>query len=306
MLAQPDFANFEFTSPHAPGSESWCDHLSAEINRLIDIDSVNEYATAERRTHLGVSEIGHPCSRKIWYGFRWVKFQIFTGDMYRLFQRGHDEEPRLIHRLNRIGIHASDINPETGTQWRITNDFNRHFGGSMDSILTFTWTNFPLPRMIGEYKTHNDNSFKKHLSGGVMSAKPQHYTQMNIYGKRMGIDYGLYVPVNKNNDKIKVQVVKLDHGAATMYEKKADEIIRSQEPPRRIAERDTHPECRSCNFRGVCHLGQPVEKNCRSCRYATANPAGGWDCAVYTNAGYGQIPEELIATGCNEYWAPIC
>lgn len=304
MFAQFNPDEFEFVSPHAPGSESWCDHLSAEVNRLIDLDSVNEYATAERRTHLGVSEIGHPCSRKIWYGFRWVKLQIFAGDMYRLFKRGHDEEPRLIHRLNRIGIHASDIDPATGKQYRITNDFNRHFGGSLDSILTFMWRQFAIPRMIGEYKTHNDNSFKKHLKEGVMGAKPQHYTQMNIYGKRMGIDYGLYVPVNKNNDKIKAQVVRLDHRQADMYEKKADEIIRSNVPPARIAERDTHPECRGCNFRGICHLKQPIEKNCRSCMHATANPAGGWDCAVF--AAYGQIPETLIETGCNEHWRPIC
>lgn len=289
-----------FELKHETGSELWCNQLSAEINRLINIDSVVEYGQQERRTHLGASEIGHPCARKIWYGFRWTKLQIFPGQMYRLFQRGHDEEPRIIHRLSRIGIVASDRDPSTGKQHRITNEFNRHFGGSLDSLISFLWSGMNLPPMIGEFKTHNDKSFAKHAKEGVRSAKPQHYTQMNVYGRRYGYHFGLYVPVNKNNDEIKVEVVRLDHKLGESYEERAVNIIQAQEPPRRISERDTHKECMSCDFKMICHYSAPIEKNCRSCANAVAIADGTW----YCNAFIGTIPDNYIPHGC-DYWTPI-
>lgn len=293
---------YNFQSGYPVGSEQWCVDLSAFINDAIDADSIAEYEEAERRKHLGVSEIGHPCARKIWYGFRWVKMERHTGRMYRLFNRGHAEEHKIIHRLRRIGIEATDIDPATGKQYRIQNDFNRHMGGSLDSLLTITWPGFPIPNMLGEYKTHSKKSFDKLEKSGVRATKPQHYTQMCIYGKRTGQQYGLYVPVCKDDDRIKVSVVKLDYDHATMYEEKGCGIIESQTPPRRISEKITYPECRLCPYAGPCHLGKPVEKNCRSCRNAYPLPDGTWRCRIYHN---GQIPDYLIAHGCPDYWQPI-
>lgn len=69
------------------------------------------------RWHLGASQIGDECKRKLWYIFRWcfhdkmekennsqIENKLNRGRMQRLFQRGHKEEDRFIEYLEGIGI----------------------------------------------------------------------------------------------------------------------------------------------------------------------------------------------------------
>src|ERR1700761_7018233 len=70
-------------------------------------DGLEEYSlkihAQEPRTHLGISEIGEDCKRKLYYKFRWFEFEKFDGRMQRLFARGHREEERYINYLEGIG-----------------------------------------------------------------------------------------------------------------------------------------------------------------------------------------------------------
>jgi len=50
---------------------------------------------------LGISQIGRPCERYLWYLFRQCVKSKFSGRMYRLFERGNLEESRLIANLER-------------------------------------------------------------------------------------------------------------------------------------------------------------------------------------------------------------
>lgn len=61
-----------------------------------------------RRTHLGASEIGERCSRKIWYGFRWAGYEDPGGRMHRLWNRGHEEEHRVVRWLRAMEIEVRD------------------------------------------------------------------------------------------------------------------------------------------------------------------------------------------------------
>ena len=76
--------------------------LSEQIAKDIDAYCVETYSK-RTRGHLGASQIGKPCSRELWYNFRWVYSHIFEPRMYRLFQRGHFEEPRFTGYLEGIG-----------------------------------------------------------------------------------------------------------------------------------------------------------------------------------------------------------
>ena len=58
-----------------------------------------ERSGEELRPHLGASQIGHPCSRALWYGFRWALAKDFDGRMLRLFETGQLVENRLIRDL---------------------------------------------------------------------------------------------------------------------------------------------------------------------------------------------------------------
>ena len=42
----------------------------------------------EPRWHLGASEIGDDCMRRVWMKFRWIKQEQFDGRRLRLFKQG--------------------------------------------------------------------------------------------------------------------------------------------------------------------------------------------------------------------------
>ena len=77
--------------------------LAAEIVADIDAASVVLYDEG-RRAHLGASVIGSPCSRALYYAFRWCWQEKFDGRMKRLFNTGHREEERFITYLTAIGF----------------------------------------------------------------------------------------------------------------------------------------------------------------------------------------------------------
>jgi hypothetical protein len=290
----------QFRSALAPGSEGWCSDLSRYIEALVEQDSIDELQESEPRWHLGASEIGHECSRKIWFSFRWILTIRYSGKLNRLFKRGHKEEPNFIHRLRRVGINCVDRDPTTGKQLRIENQDNLHFGGSLDSASTFLWLPPDVSEMLGEFKTHNDKSFGKLLKEGVRKSKPQHYVQMSIYGRRKRFKLGLYCALNKNDDELKFTVLPLDWRQAEIMEAKALRIINAREAPPRTSEDPTSSVCNMCEYKGPCHLKQPIEANCRSCRACVALPNGEFGCEKVMQ----QIPRDVVPKGCQN-WYPI-
>ena len=108
--------------------------LSAKIKADIDKYCVDKYS-GEHRKHLGASVMGEACARKLWYIFRWVKKEKFSGRMLRLFQVGHTAEARFADYLEGIGLIVQLCDPKTGEQRRIS-DHNGHFGGSLDGVAT--------------------------------------------------------------------------------------------------------------------------------------------------------------------------
>lgn len=265
--------------------------LAKQIKADIDEFCVKEF-TGEHREHLGASLIGHDCSRFIWYGFRWVKFQIFDGRMLRLFQRGHEEEKRFITWLRAIGCTVWEVDPATGKQFRIYG-VQGHYGGSADSVGITKY--FPDLPMLMEYKTHNTKSFVALQNKGVMLYKPQHYAQMCSYGKHYNFRYAMYVAVNKNDDDLWIEIVELNWNIAHDLNAKAQDIIESKLPPARISDNSAYYECKWCSFNGICHAGEPVEKNCRSCKFATPAPDAQWHCSQFNDI----IPNDFLSKGCD-------
>ena len=251
----------------------------------------------KHREHLGASEIGEKCARKLWYIFRWMHREQFEGRMLRLFNRGHQTEDRFIIWLRGILAQVWS-HSEDGEQFHISAAEN-HFGGSLDSILRLPERYGSLPDFLGEYKTHNDKNFKKLVKSGVMISHPKHYNQMCTYGAQpmYNFDYGVYFGINKNDDDIHVEVVALDHSVGNDNIKKAERIIYAVEAPNRIAASPAYAECSYCPMQGICHLGKPVDVNCRSCVNASPVANAEWFCKFHNAI----IPKNVILTGCQEW-----
>lgn len=248
------------------------------------------------RPHLGASLIGDPCARKLWYGFRWVQPVEFRGKTLRLFERGQNEEEVFVRDLRSIGVEVWERDPDTGKQFTVS-AHGGHFGGSLDGI-GLGIPEAPKTKHVLEFKTHGDKSFKDLEKKGVKDAKPLHYAQMQIYMRRKKFDRALNMAVNKNDDSLYTERIRLDKTFADELIAKAGRIITAQNPPAGISEDPAWWECKFCEFRALCHKitdALPLP-NCRTCSHSTPLLDGDkvWHCAIHD----GAIPLDFQYEGC--------
>lgn len=267
-------------------------------NILADIDqSCYQLYPNENRKHLGASVIGEPCYRKLWFIFRWAKKPTFDARMLRLFNRGHREEVRFIEWLRAAGYTVRDLDPATGKQWRV-DAIGGHFGGSQDGECLLPEKYQYTEPLLLEFKTSGTGAgFNKLGTQGVKFSKPQHSDQMDTYGTIKKYQFGLYLAVNKNDDSIHCEIVKLDWERGIHLQNKARVIILSQVAPPRIAENRSSDKCKYCDVQDVCYFEQPLEKNCRSCKNASARDNKEWFCEKWN----ATIPEAAIEAGCADW-----
>lgn len=234
--------------------------MTTLINK-IDEAVVASKADEGNRWHLGASIIGRPCKRQLWYTFRWAKRPVFEGRMYRLFDRGHNEEFQLAKYLRMADVEIHTVGPD-GNQFRI-NALGGHFGGSMDAAMTNV-PEAPDEWMVGEFKTHGKKSFDILARKGVREAKPEHYAQMMVYMHFSGMRLAGYLSVCKDDDRLHFEVIEYNEGFALTLIEQARSIIEADTPPERIAGPDYYL-CKWCDFRNICHRDGIPERNCRTC-----------------------------------------
>lgn len=276
----------------------------AKLEELLteDVNSFCEtFYEQGHRNHLGGSELGEECWRKLFYGFRWTKREQFDGRMMRLFNVGHAAEPRFVAYLKGIGFEVKEFD-EDGKQFRISGAMG-HYGGSLDGKCKA-----PERYQLSEdiilslsFKTNNTGSgYAKVATEALAKSKPKHWAQECQYGYKTGIRYCIYMIENKNDSAITFKVVELDWNYGAQLEKKAETIIFSKEPPPRISDNPAFFNCKFCHQSGICHNGETPEKNCRSCRHAEPIKDAQWGCNLHNAI----IPEDFIKKGC-EQWLPI-
>ena len=198
-------------------------------------------------------------------------------------------------------------------QFRIK-DVDGHFGGSLDGKLRYVpgIEALGLPGdiwVLGEFKTHGLKSFDK-LAGkrprwdearrggeGVKKAKPEHYSQMQIYMHKSGLKVALYMAICKNDDDLYFEFVMYDQLHAIGLLGKAKDIIYATEPPDRLSASPSWWECTFCDYKRVCHHGDAWEKSCRGCVSSQPAADGEW----YCNRFESMIPFEHQLEGCDMY-----
>lgn len=274
------------------------------------------------RSHMGASLIGGECARHIWYNFRWAIKGNFDGRILRLFNRGHLEEGRFLAALLMIGCQVYQQD-ENGKQFRISHA-EGHFGGSGDGVAINLPDLSPGQPALTEFKTHNDKSFTE-LAGdnwkdyvkalldpglpavpfkgaGVRDAKFEHYVQMNIYMRKMGIPVALYVAVNKNDDSIYAELLSLDIAVADQFLDRGEKMVWMDEPPKKLNESPGFWKCRFCDHKGVCHQKETPHRNCRTCAYSLPTTNAEWTCRLKEC----KIDKSVQLIGCDKYEVKKC
>ena len=257
------------------------------------IDEHHEKQQGGGRMHLGCSQLGDPCDRRLWLNFRWATPERFSGRMLRLFRRGHNEEQIIINDLRAIGIHITDTG---AAQSRV--DFGKHVSGSIDGKIHYGVPEAPRKQHIAEFKTHSLKSFTELEKKGVKESKPQHYDQMQCYMLGTKIDRALYVAVCKDNDKLHIERVKLDKAHAEKLIKKGHRITMAERMPEPISADPSWYQCKFCPSSEFCHQSKlTTEVNCRTCAHSTPKEDSTFFCERWQDT----IPKTTQKTGCRSH-----
>lgn len=273
--------------------------IASRVRQDIDNYCLEKFKQ-DRRTHLGASEVGEECSRRLWYQWRWIKRKQFNARMLRLFDRGHKEEGRFIDWLRGAGFTVYDINPATGEQFTFA-EWGDHYGGGTDALIAHP-VHFPNEGLVGEFKTHNDKYFQQLLKSGMKVAQPKHWAQMCNYGFKFGCRLGIYCAANKDDDELHIEIHELDWSLASAMSETARVIIGALVPPQRMHNASpSFYKCKLCESIGVCFYNDMPDKNCRSCQFARPIDSGEWHCLRWNSP----IPKETIPIGCGDYKAIV-
>ena len=252
--------------------------------------------TAEKaRRYLGASSIGDACSRKLWYRFRWALQENHPGRLYRLFNRGHREEPVFVEELRGIGATVWEFG-EDGQQFGVS-FCSGHFRGHCDGVAQGLPEAPKTPHLL-EFKTHSNKSFNDLRNNGVQKSKPVHYDQMQVYMHGLELSRALYLAVNKDTDELYSERLEYSQSHALAIIARAESIIAANEPPPRCSDNPAYYLCKMCEFAPICHGQQMPCVNCRTCTHSTPdmkNDDGRWVCALAEQ----DIPDDVQYIGCD-------
>lgn len=226
------------------------------------------------RSHLGASQIGDACMRKVWFQFRWAATEQFDGRMLRLFETGQLYEERFTKLLRLIGAKVYTHDSE-GKQFKVS-AHGGHFGGSCDGVATGI---DPSPVLL-EMKTWNAKNFAKLAVSGVDTVKPQHVRQAQVYMHFLKLKKCLYMAVCKDTDALHLEWIDYDPTLAERMVERAEVIIFGQGLPVRISDNVGYWECRFCSMSKVCHEHAPALVNCRTCQHSKPERNGTWSCSL--------------------------
>lgn len=250
------------------------------------------------RGYLGWSELGEPCERRLWYGFRQAGSEVIGGQLARLFDTGHREEARVLDELKALGYEVFDRDPATGGQFAISSH-GGHLRGHLDAVVRGL-PEAPKTWHLFDVKTIKAKKFDELLKKGLRAMYPKYYAQGQGYMGHQALDRAAFIFVCKDDDRIHVERFEFDAVEFSKLEAKAARIITASEPPPRLSEDPAWFECKFCPFHALCHGTAMPEVNCRTCAHSTpilnADP-GAWIC----ERGSRNIQQPRAAHDCNRF-----
>lgn len=250
---------------------------------LIESRIENHNVTLLPREYLGLSQIGHRCARFLWYTFRWYYTETVSQRKLRIFERGNLEEPRVIRDLNKAGCSVSDEQHEI--------ILSPYIKGHIDGIVT-SLPDSSKPHLL-EIKTMNEERFKSLKKVGLEKENFVYWAQAHLYMRHMGLSRTLFVATNKNTEERHYERIRRDTGLADLLTDRANDIVNSDIPPRKISESPSWHECKYCPAKEVCHYGATPERTCRSCVNFTLRDDG-----YYCNKHETYIASDMHKDAC--------
>ena len=223
-------------------------------------------AKEKPRTYLGGSRLGVECDRAL--GFEYHHHpkdpgREFSGRLYRIFDRGHDTETRMVEYLRAAGFTLL-TEREDGRQFGFYTakdaDGNPRIAGHLDGVITAApdW----YLRIGGgtpglwECKALNNKSWHDLKRNGLKVSKPIYYVQMQIYQAYMSLTDrpGLFTAMNGDTGEVHSCLVPFDPVSAQAASDRGARVVSSSSPYElaRIASKPDDWRCRMCDWPDRC------------------------------------------------------
>lgn len=237
------------------------------------------------RTYLGLSGIGDECIRKIFWRWRFASYEAFPPRLYRLFSRGHEEEPRFVDLFRGMGMITYPNNPATGRQFEVVMH-NGHVKGHTDGMGQLIGTyiingkTYTDPWLLLEMKTASNKSFMKFSRAKNLAISNfTYYAQTQVYMKGFNLKNCLWVVVNKDNDNIYGEIIEYDHECFRAMDERCVDLCQTTTIPGGCSQDSNYYKCGYCWFRDLCFEGAKPNENCRLCQSVRLEDKGKWSCS---------------------------
>tara|TARA_E500000178_G_scaffold353059_1_gene418001 strand:- start:102 stop:815 length:714 start_codon:yes stop_codon:yes gene_type:complete len=234
------------------------------VEKLLELIDKNKVLFEEgkpKREYLGGSFVGEFCLRKTQWKAQAVEpdeDRRIKPHIYRIFDRGHDGEDRMIEYLRRAGLIIRTEKPD-GTQYGFS-VMKGMFRGHIDGLIVGTKdgvdVDFKTP-CIWENKVLNHKSFTHLKNQGLQKSKPLYYAQLQTYIYFMDTEKNpaLFTFMNANDCEVHAFMIPYDGVFVSEILNKAETVIRAILAGETL-ERGTDDQdsfmCRFCDFKTRC------------------------------------------------------
>lgn len=196
--------------------------------RSIDIKKKKTYKS---RTHLGLSQAGHPCDKWAWKIHHGETEPAPGGRIQRLFRSGDDIEMNIIQDLLDNGRKVTDTQQEV----ELTSSGVTLFG-HIDGIYE--------GKALLEIKSCNTDQYTFLKRVGYENWNAKYKFQIHAYAYALELDDIVVAVENKNNSKRHWQHIKLNKYYVESFIARRFEALAGDEPaPIKIK------ECKYCSFK---------------------------------------------------------
>lgn len=250
--------------------------VELNINKDTDI-ALEIYEAAvrnrrESRRYLGMSEIGKPCTKAVWFSWRRFTPAPWDGRILILFEFGDLAEQLLTKSLRLAGYELQHAYPDRQLSFE---DHGGFFAGHCDGLVRLR-TLEKSPWAILECKSMNMKKFDDFKRHDLEVSNPTYYAQVQAYMGYCGLEHAMLIAFNKNDSAIHHKVIRFRPDVFQTIKDKAATVLNSHNSDGSIAvplrgfDDPQCLECRYCGYRFHCwDDGDAIQTtaSCRSCEY---------------------------------------
>lgn len=221
------------------------------------LDAVNAALEGEQNLYtsknIGFGEIGHVCSRYLWYKINSDIPETFEYGTLRIFRNGHLDEDAMASDLRKVpGLELYTHDPERQNKQYKFDLLAGRLTGRIDGVVVGLIQSPKTPH-IWEHKSTNEKKFKELQKIGNIQGWDETYNaqaHLGMFAAELDRHY-LTVSTAGLREVTSIRT-ELNKEYAESLIQKAKRIIEAKIPPERIGGPDWW-QCKYCRFHKECH-----------------------------------------------------